>query len=104
MGFMENLQEMVNKGVDASRDLLEKASDKAKELGEKGVLNYELLQLNNQAHSQAARIGTWVYQKTRLEKLPLDSSDPTLAALMDELARLQGEIDLRLKKLAEGSK
>lgn len=101
MGFLESLQDAVNKGVEVSKDLLAKASDKAQEMGEKGYLHYELLQLTNQAQSQAARIGTWIYQKTRVEKGTVNQEDPTLKVMLDELQRLQGEIDLRHRKLSD---
>jgi len=101
MGFMENLQDAVNKGVDVSKDLFSKASEKAKELGDKGILNYEILQLNNQAQNQAAKIGTWVYQKLQIEKGSVHKDDSTLVALLAELQRLHQEIETRHKKLEE---
>jgi len=49
MTFAEKMKDMVDKGLVASRDLAKKASEKAKELGTKGVIKLEIVQLESQA-------------------------------------------------------
>ena len=48
MSFSERMKDMIDKGLVASRDFAKKASEKAKELGEKGVLKLEIAQLESQ--------------------------------------------------------
>jgi len=52
MKFSERMQDIINKGVATSKDLLSKAGAKAKELGSMGVLRIEILQL--QAHARSS--------------------------------------------------
>ena len=61
MTFAEKMKDMIDKGVVASRDLAKKASEKAKELGAKGVLKLEIAQLESQAEKLVAKLGAEVY-------------------------------------------
>jgi len=62
MDLMQKLQEGLNKGLAVSRDLLGKAKDKAQELGEKGVLKVEIMQLEDHAGKLVAKLGPQVFE------------------------------------------
>ena len=61
MSFSERMKDMIDKGLDASRDFAKKAGEKAKELGEKGVLKLEIAQLESRAEKLIAKLGAEVY-------------------------------------------
>lgn len=62
MDFLERLQANLVKGLDASRDLFDKARDKAEDLSERGVLRFEIRQLENQAEKLLGQLGTKTYE------------------------------------------
>jgi hypothetical protein len=62
MDFWQRMQKAINKGVESSKEVLEKATDKAKDLGEVGVLKFEIKQLENQGSKALARLGNAVHQ------------------------------------------
>jgi hypothetical protein len=61
MKFSERMQDVINKGIATSKDLLGKAQVKAKELGAMGVLKVEIMQLNSHAEKLIAKLGNEVY-------------------------------------------
>ena len=62
MGFLDKLQDTIDQGLKNSKDLLGKAKDKAKDLGEIGVTRFEIKQLESQAEKLIAKLGTKVYE------------------------------------------
>jgi hypothetical protein len=61
MDFSEKMRDIINQGMDLSKDMIGKASVKAKELGELGVLALEIMQLKAQAKKISAQLGVLVY-------------------------------------------
>jgi hypothetical protein len=62
MDFLQKLQDGFSKGLAASKDVLGKAKDKAQELGEKGVLKLEIMQLEDQAGKLMGKLGTKAFE------------------------------------------
>jgi predicted adenine nucleotide alpha hydrolase (AANH) superfamily ATPase len=96
MAFSEKLKDMLSKGFEASKDILEKAGAKAKELGELGVLKLEIIQLKSQAQKAAAHLGAEVYS-TFMEKgqKSLTPDSATIKDLLQKLDQLEKDIDSR---------
>ncbi|MEW5818097.1 MAG: hypothetical protein AB1798_22240, partial [Spirochaetota bacterium] len=67
MDFMEKMQKTINQGLSASKELFGKAKEKAKDLGEQGVLKFEIMQLENQAEKLIAKLGSRVYEVLAIE-------------------------------------
>ena len=63
MSFMDRFESGLQKGLDVSRDLFEKARDKAKDLSDVGILKYEIRQLENQVEKLLGQLGSKVYKK-----------------------------------------
>ncbi|MBN1412773.1 MAG: hypothetical protein JW969_18135 [Spirochaetales bacterium] len=61
MSFWDRMQKVIGQGIDASKAALDKAKDKAKELGEKGILTYEIMQLEKLLESKITEFGTLSY-------------------------------------------
>lgn len=93
MAFIERFEQSLQKGLDASKELFEKAKDKTKELGEFGVLKYEIRQLENQADRLLAKLGAETY-RVFLEKSEsvLQKDDEAIKPLLIELEDVKKRI------------
>ncbi|MDR1930962.1 MAG: hypothetical protein LBQ44_10100 [Treponema sp.] len=128
MSFSDTLKDILDQGLQVSREAAERAGKKTKELGqktleasanfavkagakvqemgEKGVLMVEIKQLEGQVKKLIARLGAEVY-KTFEGGAPLDFEEPEMRKLLDEISSLRDAINLReeeLKKPDEGIK
>jgi chromosome segregation ATPase len=61
MGIWDRMEQLIGQGFHASREVLTRAKDKAQELGEIGLLKYELSQLEKQAQKLFGRLGAAVF-------------------------------------------
>jgi hypothetical protein len=100
MGFMDRMKEMVGQGLEVSRDLVNKAGAKAQDLGEKGVLKLEMMQLENQAQKLFGRLGLEVFSafEERGQKT-ITRDSPTVREIIDELVSIQAAIEKRSEDL-----
>ncbi len=44
MSFKDRMEKIINQSLSVSRDVLDKAKTKAQDLGDKGLLKYEIMQ------------------------------------------------------------
>jgi hypothetical protein len=101
MTFAEKMKDMIDKGVVASRDLAKKASEKAKELGAKGVLKLEIAQLEAQAEKLVAKLGAEVYTSLVERKAAsVSRDDAAVAAAVKEIESLRAAIEKKEKEFA----
>ena len=63
MSFGDRMDEIVNQGLEFSRELLGKAKEKARELGEKGLLCYEIAQIGQARRRRSS--ASWMRRFTR---------------------------------------
>ncbi len=63
MGIWERMEQLIGQGLQTSREVLARARDKAQELGEAGLLRYELSQLERQAQQLFSRLGAAVFER-----------------------------------------
>jgi FtsZ-binding cell division protein ZapB len=63
MGFWERMEQLIGQGLQTSREVLDRAKDKAQELGEIGLLKYEIAQLEKQAQKLFGRLGLEVFDR-----------------------------------------
>ncbi|MBN1243641.1 MAG: hypothetical protein JXA15_13145 [Spirochaetales bacterium] len=99
MNFSEKLKHFVDQGLDASRDFLSKAGDKAQQWGEMGVLKVEILQLRSEAGKLTTKLGARAYEVLAERAEPvLSGSDAETRELLDKLAELDGRIEEREAK------
>ncbi len=98
MTFAERMKDMIDKGVAASRELGKKASDKAKELGAKGVLKLEIAQLESQAEKLVARLGAEVYANLVDRNAQAVGRDlPAVSGILKEIEALRARIEQKEK-------
>jgi PIN domain nuclease of toxin-antitoxin system len=101
MTFAERMKEMIDKGVAGSRDIAMKASEKAKELGSKGVIKIEILQFESQAEKLIAKLGAEVYASlVERNGASVGRDAPAISSLLKELEGLRASIEKKEKEYA----
>jgi hypothetical protein len=104
MNLWDRVQKVVNQGVDTSKDLLEKAKVKAKELGEKGLLKFDIMQLESQTEKSLLQLGSKVFEIfVKDNKDSVSKSDSAVSAIINQIADLEKKIEEKeeaLKKKA----
>ena len=92
MTFTQRLQDSLDKGLKASKDLLIKARDTAKDLGDSGILKIEINHLENQAEKVMGQLGSFVFEYFN------EKAGTSLAPDSEELKKFLDEIeDLKAK-------
>ncbi len=94
MGFWDRSKELMNKGVLSTKEILEKAGEKGKELGEKGVARFTISQLEKQAEIRFAQIGHQVYEILVKEgQQTVSTGTKEIKKLLEEVENIENEID-----------
>ena len=96
MPFSDQLRVFVNQGLEASRGIIEKAGAKAKELGELGILKFEIFQLQSQAERLVAQLGVEVYAAfTEKGQKSVSTESPGIKDTLQRIAGLREDIESR---------
>ncbi len=99
MSFSERMRDMIDKGLDASRDFAKKAGEKAKELGEKGVLKLEIAQLESRAEKLVAKLGAEVYTSMVDRNMATVSRDTAaISGILKQIEELRATIEGKEKE------
>lgn len=100
MGFWERSKGLVSQGVLSTKEIFEKAKEKSKELGEKGVAKFEIAQLENQAEKRFAQIGRHVYEVLVKDGQQTISSGTTeIKKLLQDVDEIEKTIDEKEEQL-----
>ena len=100
MDFRKKMQETINQGLSVSRDLFDKAKEKTKELGDIGVLKFEIHQLTIQAEKLAAQLGVKVYEIIgEGDQESITRRTPGIRDVIDELESVKERIRLKEEEL-----
>jgi hypothetical protein len=96
MTFTEKMQDIIDTGVAASRTLINRASEKAIELGALGVVRLEIVQLQSHAEKLIAKLGNEVYA-TLVDKDHSTVSRDTrgIRDILGEIAGLRARVELK---------
>ncbi|MDR1468822.1 MAG: hypothetical protein LBT00_05965 [Spirochaetaceae bacterium] len=103
MTFSERMKSVFEQGVEASKGIAAKAGAKAQDLGEKGVLKLEILQLEAQAKKWVERLGAEVcrlFVEQGQESISAD--DPVIKGILSEIGAVRDAIEQ--KEAAIGGK
>ena len=99
MDFWDRMRITMEKGLEGSRDLLGRAKDRAQDLGERGVLRIEIMQLENQAEKLMGKLGVRTYEALVKEQRDrVDRQTEGVAPLIREIDEVREKI--RTKELA----
>jgi hypothetical protein len=99
MDFWDRMRIGMEKGLEGSRDLLGKARDRAQDLGERGVLRIEIMQLENQAEKLMGKLGARAYEalvKERRDRVDIQTEG--ISPIIHEIDEVRERI--RAKELA----
>ncbi len=101
MDFFERMKQVMSQGVETTRKGMEQAADKARELGEKGVLKYEIMRLEQDVERKFAALGAQVYRLLSDKgQSTISQGTPDVKDLLAEIKVLQGRIEEKEKALA----
>lgn len=103
MTFSEKMQDLVNKGIAASKDFVSKAGEQAQVWGEMGALKVEIVQYQHQAEKLTASLGAEVYGAfVERGQKNLTADSPAIRELLSQIAdldKLITEKEARFKAL-----
>ena len=100
MSFLDKLQETIDQGLKNSKDLFGKAKDKAKDLGEQGVIRFEIKQLESQAEKLIAKLGSKVYEVLVVDgQKTVSGSTPDVKEILNAVAGVKTEIEAKEAQL-----
>lgn len=102
MTLWNRIEKAVGEGLDVSREVLDKAREGAKELGEKGVLKFDILLLERQSMKLRSRLGQEVYDAFGARAQQTVSRDTVgVKELIADLADIERRIEQKEQALAE---
>jgi acyl CoA:acetate/3-ketoacid CoA transferase beta subunit len=102
MDFVDRMKQVMSQGFETTRKGMEQAAGKARELGEKGVLRYEITKLEKEVERRFALLGSHVYRLlTEKGHSTVSQSTPEVKELMAEVKEMQERIEEKEKALSE---
>ena len=94
MTFSERMKDMLEQGLAASKDFAVKAGAKAQDLGERGMLMWDIKQLESQAQKLLARLGNEAYIAfTEHDQSTLDRETVEIRTVLQEIAMIKDAIE-----------
>jgi len=94
MTFSERMKDLLDQGWTASKEFAIKAGAKAQDLGERGLLMWDIKQLENQAQKLLSRLGNEAYIAfTDKDKATIDREAVEFRTILDELANIREQIE-----------
>jgi hypothetical protein len=101
MDFFERMKQVMSQGVETTRKGMEQAAEKARELGEKGVLRYEIMRLEKDVERKFAMLGSQTYRLlTEKAGGSVSGEVPEVGQLVREIKELQEKIEEKERALA----
>ena len=103
MSFWERMEQALNKGITTSREAFETAKEKARDLGDRGLLKYEVMQLEKMAEKRIAQLGTKVYEAlVKDERNTVSKATPSIKPLLLEIEQIEKRIGEKEDLLKQG--
>ena len=100
MSFSERMTEMLDQGIAASKEFAVKTGEKAKDLGERGLLMIEIKQLEGRARELVNRLGKesyYAFFERKEESVRRDK--PEIAAILSDLEKVRDTIEQKETEL-----
>jgi hypothetical protein len=96
------MKEVINQGLETTKGAINVAAEKAKGLGERGVLKYEISKLEKDVEKNFALIGTHVYNLLVLKgNENISKNTEEIKPLLNEVIELEKKITDRETQLEE---
>jgi len=94
MTFSERMKDLLEQGWAASKEFAVKAGAKAQDLGERGMLMWDIKQLENQAQKLLIRLGNEAYTAfTDRDLAVIDRESAEFKTILDEIAGIREQIE-----------
>jgi len=94
MTFGERMKDVLEQGLSASKDLAAKAGAKAQDLSERGILMWDIKQLESQAQKLLVKLGNTVYIAfSEQDYSSLDRDNVDVKTILNELALVKDAIE-----------
>ena len=94
MTFSERMKDLLEQGWTVSKEFAIKAGAKAQDLGERGMLMWDIKQLENQAQKQLIRLGNEAYIAfTDKDQQVIDRETVEFKTILDEIAIIKDQIE-----------
>ena len=105
MSLWARIEGAINQGIDSSKGVLGKAKERAKDLGERGILKFDVMQLERQSMRVMSKLGNEVYEAFHERgKQSVSAGTAGVKELIAELADIERRIaekDKALKQLSD---
>ncbi len=99
MTFADRMRDIVDKGLASSKELAKKAGSKAKELGVKGTLKLEILQLQSHAEKLIGKLGSEVYAAlVEGNQASVGRDNPRINGVLKEIESIRASIEAKEKE------
>ena len=99
MDFWQQMRGALDRGVDTSRDLFNKAKDRAQDLSRSGILRFEKMQLEDQLQKELARLGHSVYDLLNEGNEPVTLESGDVRRIYEEISRLRESIQTKEREI-----
>jgi len=100
MTFGERMKELLEQGWAASKEFAIKAGEKAQDLGEKGILMWDIKQLENQAQKLISRLGSEAYTSfTERNQETIERGAVEFRTILDEITNIKDQIEKKDSEL-----
>ena len=94
MTFSERMKEMLEQGWNASKELAAKAGAKAQDLSERGILMWDIKQLESQAQKLLTKLGNIAYiEFSERDEVSLDRENVEVKTILEEIAVVRDAIE-----------
>ena len=94
MTFSERMKDLLEQGWTASKEFAIKAGAKAQDLGERGLLMWDIKQLENQAQKLLTRMGNEAYIAfTDRDQTVIEREAVEFKTILDELSSIKEQIE-----------
>jgi hypothetical protein len=94
MTFNERMKDLLEQGWTASKEFAAKAGAKAQDLGERGLLMWDIKQLENQAQKLLTRMGNEAYIAfTDNDQTTIERDSTAFKTILDEIAVIKEQIE-----------
>jgi len=101
MSLGDKIMDIIDQGIEASKDFAVKTGEKAVNIGERSVLLLETKQLEARARELVNKLGKEAYNAfTVLDQYSIDREMPEIAGILTELEKVRDMINFKEAELA----
>jgi hypothetical protein len=100
MTFSERMKDLLEQGWAASKEFAIKAGEKAQDLGERGILMWDIKQLENQAQKLISRLGSEAYIAfTERGQTTIEKDAIEFRSILEEISVIREQVEKKESEL-----